>query len=303
MQAFSNPPRRTLSAIRAAFRAPVGPAMALCLAVCGFALGAEPPPALEELGIELVGIVQPDARLRALVNIQGVEECLLLGEGDLVGGYTLSKIEGDRIVLVREGSSAAFEMKSSRRIGPNLGVKTYTTAYRGDNDFHPKSSRGSSGVKKPRTKSRKAASARRSKRKRPTFIRPMEGWISSSFGPRKPPRIMNGGLGSRNHNGVDIAAPHGTKVVASANGVVKERGYDPGGKGRYLILRHDYGFETAYFHLHRRYVEEGQQVPAGRRIGAEGETGRSTGPHLHFEIRKNNVALDPATFIPSLRKN
>lgn len=106
---------------------------------------------------------------------------------------------------------------------------------------------------------------------------------------------------SRNHQGTDIAAPHGTRVKASADGVVTASGYAYH-RGRYVTIEHSGGYSTNYFHLYRRYVKRGQRVKAGHTIGLEGSTGNSSGPHLHFEIRKDGKALDPARFIPSLKK-
>lgn len=93
--------------------------------------------------------------------------------------------------------------------------------------------------------------------------------------------------GIHGHNGIDIAATPGTPIIAAASGrviVAKASGYN-GGYGNMIIMTHDNGVQTVYAHLRAVYVESGQTVPQGQVIGELGNTGRSTGPHLHFEVR------------------
>ncbi len=103
-------------------------------------------------------------------------------------------------------------------------------------------------------------------------------------------RPMVGGVktqGLHGHNGIDIGGPVGTPILASASGVVtvaRDSGYN-GGYGKMIIIKHDNGTQTVYGHLSAVYINEGDSVNAGATIGALGNTGRSTGPHLHFEIR------------------
>jgi hypothetical protein len=122
----------------------------------------------------------------------------------------------------------------------------------------------------------------------PEFIWPMQGRLTSGFGYRRHPM----GGGSRMHNGVDLAASYGTPVRAAADGVVTRVGYN-GALGRYIYVRHANGYETRYGHLSSRDAKVGQKVVAGEAIGLEGSTGNSTGPHLHFEIRKDGRAINP----------
>ena len=112
--------------------------------------------------------------------------------------------------------------------------------------------------------------------------------INSPFGLRRLP-----GQAARNHEGVDIAAPRGTSVYVAAEGMVLRTGYDPAGYGRFVEIRHPNGMSTLYGHLSRLDVASGDAVEAGARIGLVGSTGRSTGPHLHFEVRRGARQVNP----------
>lgn len=124
------------------------------------------------------------------------------------------------------------------------------------------------------------------------FILPVEGRLTSKFGYRKHP--MGGGKSF--HPGIDIAAPLGTPVRAACGGKVIFAGWLKLGGGT-IFLRHSDGFETRYLHLSKIEVKRGQRVTQGQIIGKVGSTGRSTGPHLHFEIRKRGIPLGPLKFL------
>jgi murein DD-endopeptidase MepM/ murein hydrolase activator NlpD len=109
---------------------------------------------------------------------------------------------------------------------------------------------------------------------------------TSGFGPRW----------GRMHQGVDMAAPIGTPVYAPADGVVVFAGWQSG-YGRLIKIQHEFGIETRYGHLNAIRVEVGQRVSRGERIGDIGNSGRSTGPHLHYEIRVGGEALNPMIYI------
>jgi murein DD-endopeptidase MepM/ murein hydrolase activator NlpD len=123
-------------------------------------------------------------------------------------------------------------------------------------------------------------------------IAPTKGWVTSAFGYRTSPFT---GLREL-HRGLDVAGRPGTSIVASADGRVriaqKHRGL-----GNMIILRHGYGIETLYGHLAEILVKQGQRVERGERIGLMGSTGRSTGPHLHYQINVNGVAVSPKNYI------
>lgn len=121
-----------------------------------------------------------------------------------------------------------------------------------------------------------------------SFQMPVEGRISSNFGTRFHPVDRK----TKFHGGMDIAVPKGTPIGAAANGEVVFAGWK-GGYGKLVIIRHPDGRESRYGHLDKINVEAGDTVFAGQNIAASGSTGKSTGPHLHFEIRENGQAVDP----------
>ena len=98
------------------------------------------------------------------------------------------------------------------------------------------------------------------------------------------------------HNGTDMAARHGSPILATADGVISFAGWEKG-YGKLVKIRHDFGYETRYAHLSKISVKVGQRVSQGKRIGAMGNTGRSTGTHLHYEIRKNGKPTNPMKYI------
>lgn len=120
---------------------------------------------------------------------------------------------------------------------------------------------------------------------------PVEGNITSRFGPRR----------GSTHDGLDIAAPLGTPILAAASGEViysgALRGY-----GNLVILRHREGYATVYAHTQKNLVKEGERVRRGQAIARVGQTGRASGPHLHFEIRKDNLARNPLRYLPEDRR-
>lgn len=128
---------------------------------------------------------------------------------------------------------------------------------------------------------------------RALFVSPLGGRLSSSFGKRRHPVT-----GQRSfHGGIDIAVKEGTWVGAAADGVVTLAGSDIGHYGKAVFIRHENGYETHYGHLSKIYVRAGQKVKARKLIARSGSTGRVTGPHLHFTIKRNGQAKDPLKFI------
>lgn len=120
-------------------------------------------------------------------------------------------------------------------------------------------------------------------------VYPVQGRVSSVFGSRRDP--IEGS--HRHHNGLDIAAPEGTAIHSVRDGVVSFSG-ERGSYGNLVIVDHGDGLETRYAHCAELRVEEGQRVQAGDTLATVGSTGRSTGPHLHLEARKEGEAVDPA---------
>ena len=126
---------------------------------------------------------------------------------------------------------------------------------------------------------------------RGTIVWPLRGKLSSSFGPR----------GRRYHWGIDIPAPRGTPIKAAADGLVivsanRLNGYS--GYGRLIIIEHGNGIRTLYAHNSKNRVKDGTCIRAGEIIGEVGSTGRSTGNHLHFEVRQNGKAVNPLNYLP-----
>ncbi|MBQ1441519.1 MAG: peptidoglycan DD-metalloendopeptidase family protein [Clostridia bacterium] len=119
--------------------------------------------------------------------------------------------------------------------------------------------------------------------------------ITSPYGPRT--YTLNGKKVSSYHRGIDIGAPSGAKIAASNGGTVVTSAYNAGGYGNYVILDHGGGKMTVYGHMSKRMVSVGQSVTKGQQIGKVGSTGRSTGPHLHFEIRVNGTAVNPINYL------
>ena len=127
----------------------------------------------------------------------------------------------------------------------------------------------------------------------PTYIKPISGGsISSGFGKRNSP----GGKGSTYHQGVDFAIPSGSTVVASSGGTVSQAGWS-GGYGYMVLITHPDGSKTRYAHLSKVLVSAGQSVSQGQKIALSGNTGISTGPHLHFEIILNGTPVNPLNYI------
>jgi len=122
---------------------------------------------------------------------------------------------------------------------------------------------------------------------------PFQGRITSTFGHRENPF---GGSNVETHKGLDISGPIGSPVKAMAEGTVEFAGRR-GGFGNCIMLKHANGFETLYGHLSEIKVRVGEKIEIGQTIGKIGSTGRSTGPHLHYEIHKNGHQINPQSFL------
>ncbi|MGL4875885.1 MAG: M23 family metallopeptidase [Clostridium sp.] len=120
------------------------------------------------------------------------------------------------------------------------------------------------------------------------FFHPTHGGIiTSAFGERW----------GKMHKGLDISRDSGDDVVACLDGVVKSRFFEAEGYGNIVILDHGNGYESRYAHMSKFNVNIGDKVKAGDKVGSVGSTGKSTGPHLHFEIRVNDKPIDPEKYI------
>ncbi len=116
------------------------------------------------------------------------------------------------------------------------------------------------------------------------FVWPTAGYVTQGF--------------MRYHPGVDIARAIGTAVKAADSGYIVTAGWSNDGYGNRIVIDHGNGYQTLYAHLNRIYVKVGSSVGRGTEIGQMGSTGRSTGPHLHFEIRKSGARVNPISFLP-----
>ena len=128
----------------------------------------------------------------------------------------------------------------------------------------------------------------------PTLLPILDGWYSSNFGYRIDPFT-----GAQSfHEGIDFPAETGTPIFAAASGKVVEAGFHPQ-YGKVIEIDHGNGLLSRYAHASQVLVQDGELVVRGQRVGAVGSTGRSTGPHLHFEVRLNGVPQNPARFLQS----
>ena len=123
-------------------------------------------------------------------------------------------------------------------------------------------------------------------------IRPVRGWYSSYFGYRIHPFTGSPAM----HNGVDIAAMPGASIYAPADGVVSHVGYDSG-YGKLVTIDHGYGITTRFGHNSQVFVRLGQSLKRGAIVASVGSTGRSTSPHLHYEVRVHGIPVDPMHYI------
>jgi murein DD-endopeptidase MepM/ murein hydrolase activator NlpD len=120
---------------------------------------------------------------------------------------------------------------------------------------------------------------------------PVKGTLTSTFGKR----------GSRNHDGIDIGTPKGTPIYAAAGGQVVFSDWGPTGYGLMVIIKHKNHLTTVYAHNSKNWVRKNAWVKRGQKIASVGTTGRSTGPHLHFEVRNDTHPRNPLKYLPSKR--
>jgi murein DD-endopeptidase MepM/ murein hydrolase activator NlpD len=123
-------------------------------------------------------------------------------------------------------------------------------------------------------------------------IWPVQGWVTSGFGFRTHPLT---GL-SQMHEGLDIANRVGTTIIAPASGIVSDIETDQL-FGKIVVISHGFGITTCYAHLHKVLVKLSQRVERGDKIAELGMSGRTTGPHLHYEVRINNIPANPVQYI------
>ncbi|TAG13638.1 MAG: M23 family metallopeptidase [Sphingobacteriia bacterium] len=113
--------------------------------------------------------------------------------------------------------------------------------------------------------------------------------IASGFGYRIDPVYKD----RRLHAGLDFTAPTGTPIYATADGIIKDAGFNTGGYGNRVVINHGFGYETIYAHMYRIKARIGAKIKRGEVIGYVGNTGKSTGPHCHYEVHRKGIPLDP----------
>lgn len=121
---------------------------------------------------------------------------------------------------------------------------------------------------------------------------PLWGSVTSEYGRRVDPINSEPAF----HSGIDIRQNRGAKIMSTADGVVVEKGYSKG-VGNYVVIQHSEHFKTRYFHMQKSLVAQGAKIKRGQTIGLVGSTGRSTGPHLHYEILYNGKSVDPMKYV------
>lgn len=161
----------------------------------------------------------------------------------------------------------------------------------GPDNKSSKSATRTAKKKAPRAASKKPSAAQRPAASIP-FTWPIRGTITRKFNRS----------GRQRHDGIDIAAPKGTSIRAAADGKVIFSDWGPGGYGRLVIVQHSADVVTVYAHNERNLVQSNQRVRKGQAIATVGRSGRATGYHLHFEVRRKTVPQPPFTFLPQRRE-
>jgi murein DD-endopeptidase MepM/ murein hydrolase activator NlpD len=187
--------------------------------------------------------------------------------------------------VARSGGALGISDMIYRRLGPEGSKSDASTLVPAT-----RSSPGRRETQKlvPATNSLSGGTDANTKSEIPDHVLPISAPVSSGFGLRLDP--IDGK--SRMHKGLDLAAPAGTVVLAPWSGKVVSTGYEAG-YGNYVVVEHPEGFQTRYAHLESFTVKKGDAVASGEELGTVGSTGRSTGPHLHFEVIKNGERIDP----------
>jgi len=291
------------------------------------ARGDDPQPA--DLNVRIVGTASFQGRQTALIEDLNTRSDSFYKVGDPIYGYEITAISADGIRLQKNGKPAwlAFDVKEESKAkdavastAPTLGDQQVAM-----NTYLPEKSAAQPNfyTEVPKTTTRWdlfTPPAPPSARKHPAiagaegesavasaaptvaagrFAMPIASFkrLSSLFGYRKHPI----GGETKMHKGIDLAADRGTRILAADNGVVTFAGWR-GGFGYCVIINHNNGYETLYGHCSKLIADVGDNVRTGDLIAEVGSTGASTGNHLHFEVHKNKVAINPLQFFPNLHQ-
>jgi murein DD-endopeptidase MepM/ murein hydrolase activator NlpD len=254
----------------------------------------------EELGLEMVGMTTFMGETSAFIRTRAAELPQRFDVGDRIGAYSIVSIQTGYVIFERSGVQLWLPLGERENATPDStseGTRGSATV------SHKRASR----EMKVRTSSYETASvlpaegflpsSLRISQQGPSgvFVLPMKGRLTSDYGYRKRPT----GGARRYHRGIDIAAAYGTPIRSAAAGRVTKvsRSW---AKGLNIEIEHSGGYATAYFHLHKSAVSVGEYVAQGELIAYEGNSGNSTGPHLHFEIHKNGQPVNPALYLSEL---
>lgn len=270
-----------------------------------------PPPA--DLHVRIVGTASFQGKFTALIEDLNTHTDAFYKVGDPIYGYKIAEISAEGVKLQKNGTTSylAFDSQvasersgasgtsqevaaitpQSTTAGPNFYTDTGDKSTTRWDLFTPKKEQE---AKRPSLAGKATASATAS---RTRFALPVKSYrrFSSPFGYRKHPL----GGGSKMHKGIDLAANRGTRILAADSGVVKFAGWK-GGYGYCVIIDHQNGYETLYGHCSKLLADVGDNVTRGDLIAEVGSTGASTGNHLHFEVHKNGVAVNPVQYLPKL---
>ena len=237
-------------------------------------------------------LVKKDENLWKIAQNSGLDACTLLSVNKLRNGNLIRpgqsiKVPNQRGILhkVVKGESLEeiairYQVRLEKIIESN-GMLDPDTIYAGTELFIPDAKLNESFRKKLIPPPYK-----------PKFVKPTQGRLTSGFGYRIHPILKK----RRMHKGIDIVSGYGSNVKAATGGVVTYSG-QMGSYGNLVVIDHQNGFETRYAHNSRLKVKKGEKVHQGQTIALVGNTGRSNGTHLHFEIWKNGEAIDPAHYL------
>jgi murein DD-endopeptidase MepM/ murein hydrolase activator NlpD len=239
---------------------------------------ANPNTNLDKISIDQeinLALSQPYVNVEVVANVKAIEDVpytvknvndskIYKGSSKVTQKGKAGSAEVEKKVTVLNGNIAKEEIIASKQISPAVqqvvAVGTKAKSY-GSSNYVASSSTG-------------------------IFSWPARGLITSRFGYR----------GRELHTGLDVAVPRGTTVKAADSGVVSFAGWN-GGYGYCVIINHKNGYQTLYGHNSKLNVKVGQEVSKGQKIASSGSTGRSTGPHVHFEVRKNGVPQNPQRYL------
>ena len=203
---------------------------------------------------------------------------ILSPNGDASSGPMRLVITGNKVEVVRLPQSAAPKKPSVADLNNSLGNVPGYVPYYNMIPLRPRNNRANNNKFFTNELNGK-------------MLWPLDGRVSSYFGPR----------GKHNHEGIDIAMPGGTPIKSAKNGVVARTGNNSTmgfrGYGNFVLLDHGNGLQTFYAHCSKVAVVPGQRIMQGQVVGYVGSTGRSTGNHLHFEVRVNNVKVNPIPYL------